>query len=191
LRQSEIVARKLKQAQQQLPQHHPRHPSNHQAGSGSSVTVGSAEDITFTTGITAEKLMYDRALEMSRTAAVNELVGADLPGCDLNYQTAIWMLEAILEDDDESSSRKLDGEEINGLESEDRQSILKRRCTFTIALKHKADITLVLEGMKLRHQSLKKKLSLQKAQKRASITSAPAPHPSNRSSPSSQGHARR
>jgi serine/threonine-protein kinase ULK/ATG1 len=188
---SEIVARKLKQAQQQLPQHHPRHPSNHQAGSGSSVTVGSAEDITFTTGITAEKLMYDRALEMSRTAAVNELVGADLPGCDLNYQTAIWMLEAILEDDDESSSRKLDGEEINGLESEDRQSILKRRCTFTIALKHKADITLVLEGMKLRHQSLKKKLSLQKAQKRASITSAPAPHPSNRSSPSSQGHARR
>jgi serine/threonine-protein kinase ULK/ATG1 len=125
---SEIVARKLKQAQQQLPLDHPRHPNNHSAASGSSTTVGSAEDILFTTGITAEKLMYDRALEMSRTAAVNELVGADLPGCDLNYQTAIWMLEAILEDDDESSSRKLDGEEINGLETEDRQSIQKRKC---------------------------------------------------------------
>jgi serine/threonine-protein kinase ULK/ATG1 len=36
------------------------------------------------------------------------------------------MLEAILEEEDESSSRKLDGEEINGLESEDRQSIQKR-----------------------------------------------------------------
>jgi len=187
---SEIVARKLKQAQQQLPQDHPRHPSNHQATSGSSTTVGSAEDILFTTGITAEKLMYDRALEMSRTAAVNELVGADLPGCDLNYQTAIWMLEAILEDDDESSSRKLDGEEINGLESEDRQSIQKRKCSNPIHVARKANAPSVLEGMKLRHQSLKKKLSLQKAQKRASITSAPAPHPSNRSSPSSQGHAR-
>jgi serine/threonine-protein kinase ULK/ATG1 len=71
--------------------------------------------------------MYDRALEMSRTAAVNELVSADLPGCDLNYWTAILMLEAILEEEDESSSRKLEGEEINGLESEDRQSIQKRR----------------------------------------------------------------
>jgi serine/threonine-protein kinase ULK/ATG1 len=70
--------------------------------------------------------MYERALEMSRTAAVNELVGVDLPGCDLNYWTAILMLEAILEDEDDSSSRKLDGEEINGLETEDRQSIKNR-----------------------------------------------------------------
>jgi serine/threonine-protein kinase ULK/ATG1 len=187
---SEIVARKLKQAQLLLPLDHPRHPNNHSAASGSATTMGSAEDILFTTGITAEKLMYERALEMSRTAAVNELVGADLPGCDLNYQTAIWMLEAILEDDDESSSRKLDDEEINGLETEDRQSILKRKCKFRAMIPGEADLVQVLEGMKLRHQSLKKKLSLQKAQKRASITSAPAPHPSTRSSPSSQGTAR-
>jgi serine/threonine-protein kinase ULK/ATG1 len=39
------------------------------------------------------------------------------------------MLEAILEDEDESSSRKLHGEEINGLETEDRQSIQKRTST--------------------------------------------------------------
>lgn len=124
---SEIVARKLKQAQQQLPDDHPSHPHNFSAASGSATTVGSAENILLTTGVTAEKLMYDRALEMSRTAAVNELVSTDLPGCDLNYWTAILMLEAILEDEDESSSRKLDGEEINGLETEDRQSIQKRK----------------------------------------------------------------
>ncbi|KAF2255352.1 Serine/threonine-protein kinase atg1 [Trematosphaeria pertusa] len=170
---SEIVARKLKQAQVQLPLDHPSHPQNHSAASGSATTVGSADNILLTTGVTAEKLMYERALEMSRTAAVNELVGSDLPGCDLNYWTAILMLEAILEEEDETSSRKLDGEEINGLETEDRQSIQK-----------------LLESMKGRHRALKKKMELQKAQKRASITSAPAPHPATRSSPSSQGTAR-
>ncbi|KAF2707098.1 Serine/threonine-protein kinase atg1 [Pleomassaria siparia CBS 279.74] len=127
---SEIVARKLKQAQLQLPLDHPSHPQNRSSASGSATTIGSAENILLTTGVTAEKLMYERALEMSRTAAVNELVGTDLPGCDLNYLTAILMLEAILEDEDDSSSRRLEGEEINGLESEDRQSIQKRKCTY-------------------------------------------------------------
>jgi serine/threonine-protein kinase ULK/ATG1 len=170
---SEIVARKLKQAQQQLPEDHPSHPANLSGASGSATTVGSAENILLTTGVTAEKLMYDRALEMSRTAAVNELVSADLPGCDLNYWTAILMLEAILEEEDESSSRKLEGEEINGLESEDRQSIQK-----------------LLEQMRGRHRALKKKLEMQKVQKRNSITSAPSPYPASRGSPSSQGTAR-
>lgn len=165
---SEIVARKLKQAQLQLPLDHPSHPQNRSSASGSATTIGSAENILLTTGVTAEKLMYERALEMSRTAAVNELVGTDLAGCDLNYLTAILMLEAILEDEDESSSRKFEGEEINGLESEDRQSIQK-----------------LMESMKARHRALKKKLDIQKAAKRVSITSAPAPHPASRGSPSS------
>ncbi|KAF2993323.1 Serine/threonine-protein kinase [Curvularia kusanoi] len=168
---SEIVARKLKQAQQQLPEDHPSHPQNFSAASAT--TVGSAENILLTTGITAEKLMYDRALEMSRTAAVNELVSADLPGCDLNYWTAILMLQAILEDEDESPRGKSEGEEINGLESEDRQSIQK-----------------LLEQMRGRHRALKKKLELQKTHKRNSITSAPSPYLPSRSSPSSQGTAR-
>lgn len=125
---SEIVARKLKQAQQQLPPDHPSHPQNQSAASGSATTVGSAENILLTTGVTAEKLMYDRALEMSRQAAVDELTGSNLPGCDMNYWTAIVMLEAILEDEDESSGgNRLDGEEINGLDGEDRQSIQKRK----------------------------------------------------------------
>ncbi|KAI8341930.1 kinase-like domain-containing protein [Chlamydoabsidia padenii] len=44
-----------------------------------------------------EKLLYDRALEMSRAAAVNELVGENIAECEQDYRTAIWMLEAILE----------------------------------------------------------------------------------------------
>ncbi|KAF2265571.1 MAP/microtubule affinity-regulating kinase 4 [Lojkania enalia] len=170
---SEIVVRKLKQAQQQLPVDHPSHPQNRSAASGSATTIGSVENILLTTGVTAEKLMYERALEMSRTAAVNELVGIDLPDCDLNYWTAILMLEAILEDEDEASSRKLEGEEINGLETEDRQSIQK-----------------LLESMKARHRALKKKIDVQKSAKRTSITSAPAPHSASRGSPSSQCTAR-
>ncbi|KAI9260641.1 kinase-like domain-containing protein [Phascolomyces articulosus] len=53
-------------------------------------------------GVCVEKLLYDRALEMSRAAAVYELVGENITGCEHDYQTAIWMLEAILEvqDDD-------------------------------------------------------------------------------------------
>ncbi|KAL6709622.1 Serine/threonine-protein kinase [Coniothyrium glycines] len=170
---TEIVARKLKQAQQQLPSDHPSHPQNLSAASGSATTVGSAENILLTTGVTAEKLMYDRALEMSRQAAVDELTGHNLSNCDINYWTAIVMLEAILEDEDDSNSRKLDGEEINGLDGEDRQSIQK-----------------LLEQMRARHRTLKKKLEFQKTQKRASITSAPSPHPASRGSPSSQGTTR-
>jgi serine/threonine-protein kinase ULK/ATG1 len=123
---SEIIARKLKQAQQHLPTDHPSHPQNLSAASGSATTVGSAENILLTTGITAEKLMYDRAIEMSRSAAVDELTLHNLPGCDINYSTAAAMLEAILEDEEESGSRRLETEEINGLETEDRQSIQRR-----------------------------------------------------------------
>lgn len=187
---SEIVARKLKQAQQQLPIDHPSHPSNLSAESGSATTIGSAENILLTTGVTAEKLMYDRALEMSRTAAVNELVGTDLPGCDLNYLTAILMLEAILEDEDDSSSRRMDGDEINGLETEDRQAIQKRKYNSMLEPDNIPDLELVLESMKARHRALKKKIEAQKAIKRTSITSAPAAYPASRSSPSSQGAAR-
>ncbi|KAF2645759.1 Serine/threonine-protein kinase atg1 [Massarina eburnea CBS 473.64] len=173
---SEMVARKLRQAQVLLPLDHPSHPSNRSEDSGSAATIGSADNILLTTGVTAEKLMYDRSLEMSRQAAVNELVGADLEGCDLNYWTARRLLEAVLEEEDELSSRKFDGEEINGVESEDRKSIQA-----------------LLEGMNGRHGTLKKKLAAlkaQKAQKRSSITSVPAPYPSARSSPSSHGAAR-
>ncbi|KAG9293853.1 hypothetical protein G9A89_019191 [Geosiphon pyriformis] len=58
----------------------------------------------FGIGAVAEKLLYDRALEMSRQAALNELVSEDLPGCERSYKSAIDMLNAVLdnaqEDDD-------------------------------------------------------------------------------------------
>ncbi|KAF2196757.1 Serine/threonine-protein kinase atg1 [Delitschia confertaspora ATCC 74209] len=173
---SEFVARKLQEAQKQLPEDHPSHPRNLSSDSGFATTIGSTENIHLTTGVTAEKLMYDRALEMSRTAAVSELVNEDLPACELNYYTAILMVEAILEEDEDGSKGKFDGEEINGLEKEDRQSLLK-----------------LLESMRARYKALKKKIEIQKAEqntaKRASISSTPIPQPSSlpRGSPSSQG----
>lgn len=187
---SEIIARKLKQAQQQLPTDHPSHPQNFSAASASATTVGSAENILLTTGVTAEKLMYDRAIEMSRTAAVDELTGHNLPSCDTNYYTAIVMLEAILEEEDDSSSRKLDVEEINGLDGEDRQSVQKRMSPIHWLHSHIRLTFVVLEHMRARHRTLKKKIELQKTQKRTSITSAPSPYPTSRSSPSSQGTVR-
>jgi serine/threonine-protein kinase ULK/ATG1 len=191
---SEIIARKLKQAQQLLPADHPSHPQNQSAASGSATTVGSAENILLTTGVTAEKLMYDRAIEMSRAAAIDELTGHNLADCDINYWTAIVMLEAVLEEDEESSTTtaKSDADEINGLDGEDRASIQKREFLFIFLScfdddEKEANVCHpVLEQMRSRHRALKRKLEVLKNQKRASITSAPQPHP-GRSSPSSQG----
>ncbi|KAI9693919.1 MAG: Serine/threonine-protein kinase [Bathelium mastoideum] len=136
LEKSEFVGRKLVDAQKQLPLDHPGHPNNHPATTNSNTSIGtSAENITLTSGVTAEKLMYDRAVEMSRQAAVNELVGEDLLGCELTYMTAVRMLEAVLESDDEPLKRsgtgkkdtKAEDEIINGMETEDRQTVMKRK----------------------------------------------------------------
>ncbi|CAK9684810.1 unnamed protein product [Candida parapsilosis] len=65
--------------------------------------------------VIAERLIFDRALEMSRNAAVNELVKEDLKGCELAYSTAIWMLESLLDEDeptdDHANEHKLDNED--------------------------------------------------------------------------------
>ena len=66
------------------------------------------------------------ANDQSRAAAVNELVGEDLPGCESSYETSIIMLEALLEP---TSSIESDGQEplMDNLDEEDRQTIEK--CT--------------------------------------------------------------
>ncbi|GAA5826401.1 hypothetical protein JCM11251_002352 [Rhodosporidiobolus azoricus] len=46
----------------------------------------------------AEKLIYDRALELSRAAAVNELRGESPADCETAYETALWMLYALLDE---------------------------------------------------------------------------------------------
>ncbi|KAI8886647.1 Pkinase-domain-containing protein [Backusella circina FSU 941] len=47
--------------------------------------------------IIVDKLIFDRALEMSRAAAVHELTGENVTTCEQDYQTGIWMLESILQ----------------------------------------------------------------------------------------------
>lgn len=135
---AEVVRLKLIEAQKQLPADHPSHPCNHPSASGSANMGTSADHVLVTSGVTAETLMYDRALEMSKSAAVNELVGDDLWGCEMSYLTAIMLLEAILEDDDEPSSKKIISDKaaksssieegaVNGVEAEDRKVVLKRK----------------------------------------------------------------
>lgn len=134
LGKSEVIGRRLQQAQRLLPEDHPSHPSN-QASSSSgpkSAVTASAERITITSGVTAERLMFERAVEMSRAAAVSELVNDDLTDCELGYVTAIMLLEAVLEGDDEPlirrPSQKKDkaGEElVNGMEDQERQTVIK------------------------------------------------------------------
>ena len=137
LEKAEFVRLKLVEAQKKLPGDHPGHPSNHTSASriaGASSTDG----VVLSSGITAEKLMYDRALEMSRSAAINEIANEDLPGCEISYITAIRMLEAVLENDDETPSQrqrasslkegkeaKIDEGPVNGINIDDRKDVMK------------------------------------------------------------------
>lgn len=81
--------------------------------------------------VVAEKLIFDRALEISRNAAVNELVKEDLKGCELAYSTAIWMLEALL-DEESPEVDKLDDDDKAMVEKfvvsiGNRLSVLKKK----------------------------------------------------------------
>lgn len=134
LEKTDLVRMRLIDSQKRLPEDHPSHPSNLQA-TGSSAGLGtSADQVVVTSGVTAEKLMYDRALEMSRSAAINELTGEDLASCEISYVTAIRMLEAVLESDDEpskssgsatKSEASADETAIAGLEAEDKETVVQ------------------------------------------------------------------
>lgn len=136
LEKAEIVRLKLIAAQKQLPEDHPGHPGNH-ATSSKLAGTSAADGVVLNSCVSAEKLMYDRALDMSRAAAINEIANEDLPGCEISYVTAIRMLEAVLEDEDEALPKRKrstsvregkDGEgdeTVNGLSRDDRQAVLK------------------------------------------------------------------
>ncbi|EIT75267.1 Serine/threonine-protein kinase [Aspergillus flavus] len=135
LEKAEFVRLKLIEGQKRLPPDHPSHPSNHSVGP--SVGSGASTDVVVSSGVTAEKLMYDRALEMSRAAAINELTGEELSGCEIAYVTAIRMLEAVLEEEEVSRSgpgsgtdrgdARRDGDKamLDGVRMEDRQVVIK------------------------------------------------------------------
>ncbi|KAJ5646500.1 hypothetical protein N7490_002872 [Penicillium lividum] len=133
LEKAEFVRLKLIEAQRRLPLDHPGHPDNRSVGS-TAASYGSA-DVVVSPGVTAERLMYDRALEMSRAAAINELTSEDLAGCEIAYVTAIRMLEAVLEDDGSQSSSGVSGDQqgtsyasdktSDDMQGEDRQVLVK------------------------------------------------------------------
>ncbi|RAH85527.1 serine/threonine-protein kinase [Aspergillus japonicus CBS 114.51] len=134
LEKAEFVRLKLIEGQKQLPLDHPSHPSNYSVGS--SLGSNTSGDVVVSSGVTAEKLMYDRALEMSRAAAINELTGEDLVGCEIAYVTAIRMLEAVLDEDDGSRAGHSSGSKaesrrnserimLDGVQAEDRQVVIK------------------------------------------------------------------
>jgi serine/threonine-protein kinase ULK/ATG1 len=191
LEKSEVVGRRLQHAQRQLPEGHPGHPDNH--GSGSSAEVAtSAEHIHLTSGVTAERLMFDRAVEMSRAAAVSELVGEELNDCEIGYKTAIMLLEAVLENDDEPLMRKPShkkdkpvDERINGMETEDRQRVIKCKCKRLRSAWLGADLDEVIEGARGRLHALQKKMyAVQYAAKRAPTSGSSTPKPASATSPS-------
>ncbi|KAG5922517.1 Serine/threonine-protein kinase [Claviceps africana] len=108
LEKSEVVRMKLLDAQRMLPEDHPNHHSNQGMDSlSSSASASATKQVYLTPGISAEKLMYDRALEMSRAAAIDEVTNENLPGCKISYITAIRMLEAVLDNDDDGVARRL------------------------------------------------------------------------------------
>lgn len=133
LEKAEFVRLKLIEGQKRLPPDHPNHPNSLFVGSAAGSSTSA--DVLVSSGVTAEKLMYDRALEMSRAAAINELTGEDLAGCEIAYVTAIRMLEAVLEDDGQPSTAGVSDRQANTqtgdkvvldeLQAEDRQVVVK------------------------------------------------------------------
>ncbi|KAK1832319.1 Serine/threonine-protein kinase ATG1 [Podospora conica] len=136
LEKAEVVRLKLIEAQKQLPEDHPSYPGNHPEAA--SASASGTEGVFLTVGISAEKLMYERALEMSRAAAIDEIANDDLAGCEISYVTAIRMLEAVLDqEDDYIPKRRLSGvtkdekavavrdEASTDMNSDDQQSIQK------------------------------------------------------------------
>lgn len=176
LEKAEVVGRRLIEAQKQLPPSHPGHPSQHNRADscgfgGDNNNFGlQLDQIQLTSGVTAERLMYERALEMSKAAAIQELVGGgreDWPSCELSYVTAICLHEAVLENDDElsftlpsESKTKSDEDLINGLGKEDRATVVQ-----------------MITSTKTRLDGLRKKIATYSAQqnmpKRLSATSLP------------------
>jgi serine/threonine-protein kinase ULK2 len=48
---------------------------------------------------------------MSRAAAIDEVTNENLPGCEISYITAIPMVEAALDSDEDSSTKTTGGDD--------------------------------------------------------------------------------
>ncbi|KAK6067646.1 serine threonine-protein kinase ATG1 [Seiridium cupressi] len=131
LEKAEVVRLKLVEAQKQLSEDHPSHPNNNNQHDISTASASGADGIVLTAGLSAEKLMYERALEMSRAAAINEIANEDLAGCELSYVTAVRMLEAVLDSDEDVSKKRIpssakeDRDEASEMNQDDQQAVHK------------------------------------------------------------------
>ncbi|KAI1940562.1 Serine/threonine-protein kinase [Ophidiomyces ophidiicola] len=136
LQKAEGSRQGLLDAQQKLPVDHPYHAN--QVGIQHIDPIAQSPDQTIlSSGITAEKLLYDRALELSKSAAISELTGEDFYTSKIMYGTSIQMLEAVLEGEDiprlrsDQSSEAAnpsvndDDLEMSSIQSEDREIVTK------------------------------------------------------------------
>ncbi|KAG9246152.1 hypothetical protein BJ878DRAFT_307377 [Calycina marina] len=167
LEKAEFVRLKLIEAQKRLPADHPGHPNNHT--STSRIAGASSTGAVLSSGITAEKLMYDRAIEMSRSAAINEISNDDLQGCEISYITAIRMLEAVLENDDESPMQRARVSSLSYEMKADDESPANG-----IRLDDKKDVLKVVDMIKTRLATLRKKMAMI-AKHNAMAPSSPRP----------------
>ncbi|KAI0180141.1 Serine/threonine-protein kinase ATG1 [Hypoxylon sp. FL1284] len=168
LEKAEVVRLKLLEAQKLLPEDHPSHPANNQL---ETVAMGtsSTEGIVLTAGLSAEKLMYERALEMSRAAAINEIANEDLPGCEISYMTAIRMLEAVLDNDEDLPKRRLSSSKIDRdvaregsseMNQDDQQSVHKMiQMINTRLLTLRKKMQMIANASKAEQQNLSRKRS--------------------------------
>ncbi|KAK4123926.1 Pkinase-domain-containing protein [Parathielavia appendiculata] len=154
LEKAEVVRLKLIEAQKQLPEEHPSHPSNH--GPETSAASGSgAEGVFLSPGLSAEKLMYDRAVEMSRTAAINEIASEDLPGCEISYVTAIHMLEAVLDSDDDHLPSK---RRVSSSSKEEKQPVAAQDASGDMSSDDKQTVQKMIQMINGRLASLRKRM---------------------------------
>lgn len=170
LEKAEIVRLKLIDAQKSLPEDHPAHPSNQPVDPAS--TSGSTVDgVAITPGISAEKLMYDRAVEMSRKAAIDEISNEDLAGCEISYVTAIRMLEAVIDNDEDLPKRRVFGatkeehtsskeEPSSDINTDDQQAVQKRKYTTEPLRYAPADQDTVITMITGRLSSVRKKMRM-------------------------------
>lgn len=184
LEKTEYVGRRLTDAQKRLPRRHPSHPDNQRAEDRLEHKDMSNHDLYLTSGITAEKLMYDRAVDMSRGAGINELTGQDLYGCEIAYMTAKRLFEAVLETDDEIKPKQKvkqkeakDGHDgsIEGIEEADRARIIERKYFPMCRSTSFGSPDLVVESLGGRLHTLRKKIAAGNAARRNSKVSGVSP----------------
>ncbi|EFX02807.1 serine/threonine-protein kinase [Grosmannia clavigera kw1407] len=174
LEKATFARERLLEAQRRLPVDHPSHPSNHNrdpVGSAGSSGGVSTDGVFLSSGVSAEKLMYDRAVDMSRSAAIGEISNDDLAGCELSYVTAICMLEAVLDTDEDATvtpRRKVSGGGGGGSSGSYRdEKSMREEDTGDINMEDQKTVEMMITMIKQRLAAVRKKARLISSHSRA------------------------